>query len=87
MCDDDALDACFSGNLSDPSLDTCERSWAALELCGVTTGLDEASFYVDCAAEYAANPAGTLAKVECLEMNYDPADLFCLGALSMCGVF
>jgi len=87
MCDENALDACFTGNLSDPSLEVCQRSWAVLEMCGIAGSLDEASFYVDCAAEYATDPVATLAKVECLEMSFDPADLFCLGALAMCGAF
>ena len=87
MCDAEALDACFSGDLSDPSLETCQRSWAVLELCGISATLDEATFYTDCAAEYAADPAATLAKVECLETNFDPTDIFCLGALATCGAF
>ena len=64
MCDEAGLDACFDGELSDPSLAICERSWAALEQCGVTVTLDEATFYTDCALEYAADPAATIAKVK-----------------------
>ena len=86
-CDDSALNACFDGVLTDPSLAVCERSWAVLEICGVAAFSDEATFYIDCAEEYALDPSATLAKVECLEMNVDPSDFFCLNAFTMCGAF
>jgi hypothetical protein len=87
-CDDDALNACFSGNLGGEAQEICERSWTALEQCGLLTFLmvEETQFYVDCAAQYAADAAGTIAQVECLEMTYltDPT---CFSAILNCGFF
>jgi len=88
MCDEEALNRCFSGQLAGPSEELCQRSWIAVNACNMGLGGflpigDEATFMMDCAAEYAMDPAATIAQVECLEesLAVDPS---CFSALS-CG--
>ena len=94
MCDADRLDACFSGDLAPASREICERSWNVLQLCNIndvlvmfgSPPLEETQFYIDCDAQYTADPAATIAQVECVEMSYvqDPS---CLSAAFNCGFF
>ena len=90
--DADRLDACFSGDLAPASREICERSWNVLQLCNIndvlvmfgSPPLEETQFYIDCDAQYTADPAATIAQVECVEMSYaqDPS---CLSAAFNCG--
>ena len=88
MCDSQALDLCFSGELTTASDEICARSLNAITQCGFFDFLmvTEQQFLAQCALDYAADPMGTVSQVECLEMEYqnDPS---CFSAILSCGLF
>ena len=89
MCDEEALDRCWAGELADPSAELCARSWVAVNLCNMGLGgflmlPDEATFMMECAAEFAADPVATTDQVECLEQSLS-VDPTCFSAIS-CGL-
>ena len=93
-CDESSLDACFAGELGGSSAEVCQRSWDVLQLCNFDSvlamlglpPLDEAQFFIDCAAEFEADPDGTLARVECLERE-QMVDPSCTSGALNCGFF
>lgn len=91
MCDEEALNLCWAGDLTDPSAEICGRSWVAVNRCNMGIGgfldiPDEMTFMMQCASDYMLDMTGTIELVECLEQSLamDPS---CLSAAFSCGFF